>query len=116
MQGDLASNGHAWLMIGHGLTKLGFGEQGQESISYGESLLSISNVTETEEPAELLEGDSDGEGVYNQESSDSMGHDAAEQLENQEYPDEGASIDSIEDNPVMEERSTNVVSTPDYSQ
>ena len=116
VQGDLASNGHAWLMIGHGLTKLGFGEQGQESISYGESLLSTSNVTETEEPAELLEDDSDREGVHNQEPSDSMGHDAAEQLENQEYPDEGASIDSIEDNPVMEERSTNVVSTPDYSQ
>lgn len=115
VQGDLASNGHAWLMIGHGLTKLGFGEQGQESISYGESLLSTSNVTETEEPAELLEDDSDREGVHNQEPSDSMGHDAAEQLENQEYPDEGASIDSIEDNPVMEERSTNVVSTPDYS-
>ena len=48
VQGDLASNGHAWLMIGHGLTKLGFEEQGQESISYGESLLNTSNLAEDE--------------------------------------------------------------------
>ena len=54
VQGDLASNGHAWLMIGHALTKLGFEEQGQESISYGESLLSTSNLTEDEESSEFV--------------------------------------------------------------
>ena len=42
VQVDLASNGHAWLLIGQGLTKLGFEEQGQESITYGElSLIHI---------------------------------------------------------------------------
>ena len=115
VQGDLASNGHAWLMIGHGLTKLGFEEQGQESISYGESLLSTSNLTEDEESSDLHEDVNDGDSVHDQESSDTVEEDVMEQLEDQEWPNEEASTDSVADNLVIEEKSSNVATVSDYS-
>ena len=115
VQGDLASNGHAWLMIGHGLTKLGFEEQGQESISYGESLLSTSNLTEDEESSDLHEDVNDGDSVHDQESSDTVEENVMEQLEDQEWPNEEASTDSVADNLVIEEKSSNVATVSDYS-
>ena len=38
VQEDLAANSAAWILIGQALVKLGFQEQGEESISYGEGL------------------------------------------------------------------------------
>ena len=38
VQEDLAANSAAWILIGQALVKLGFLEQGEDSISYGESL------------------------------------------------------------------------------
>ena len=38
VQEDLAANSAAWILIGQALVKLGFQEQGEESISYGERL------------------------------------------------------------------------------
>ena len=49
---DLATNGHAWLMIGQGLMKLGFDDQGKESISYGESLINANEIEEAADPVE----------------------------------------------------------------
>mgnify|MGYP001176274772 CR=1 FL=1 len=113
VQSDLASNGHAWLLIGHGLTKLGFEEQGQESISYGKSLLITKNATEDEETAQVPDDDSYGERVQNQEPSESMEQDVAERVED---PDDLNEEGSIEDNLIIEESTSNGVSTSDYSQ
>ena len=38
VQQDLAANSAAWILIGQALVKLGFQEQGEESITYGEGL------------------------------------------------------------------------------
>ena len=38
VQEDLAANSAAWILIGQALVKLGFQEQGEESITYGEGL------------------------------------------------------------------------------
>jgi len=115
VQGDLASNGHAWLMVGRGLTKLGFEQQGQESISYGESLLSSSVVTEDEESVEVPEEINDGDSVRVQESSDPTGDGGTEQLDDQELLIEGPSGDYIPDSQVSEEKTTNMVSISDFS-
>jgi tetratricopeptide (TPR) repeat protein len=116
VQDDLASNGHAWIMVGRGLTKLGFEEQGLESISYGESLLSSSEVTENEESADLPEDIGDADSVRDQESSASEGYGGNEQFEDRELLTEGPSIISISDNLILEEESSILASKPDYSQ
>ena len=116
VQVDLASNGHAWLMIGQGLTKLGFEEQGQESITYGESLLGSSNVTEEKESSDLLDIVDEGEGVNGQQSSDTLENDMTVQLEDQELLNAVASSDSVDDDLILDEKSSNKAPLSDYSQ
>ena len=116
VQSDLASNGHAWLMIGRGLKKLGFEEQGQESISYGESLLSISTVTENESSEEALGLDDEGDEVYDLEASDSVKYDMAGQIEDEERINEGALADSVSSDLDTGGESANKLSAGNYSQ
>ena len=47
VQEDLAANSAAWILIGQALVKLGFQEQGEESISYGEGLKPESEYSDT---------------------------------------------------------------------
>jgi len=116
VQSDLASNGHAWIMIGRGLKKLGFEEQGQESISYGESLLSTTIVTENEDSEEALGLDSDGDKVYDQESSDSVEYDISGQLEGEGRVHEEDLVDSVTSDLDSGGKSTNGVPSGNYSQ
>ena len=46
VQEDLAANSAAWILIGQALVKLGFQEQGEESITYGEGLKSESEYSD----------------------------------------------------------------------
>lgn len=115
VQGDLASNGHAWLMIGHGLTKLGFEEQGGESITYGKGLIETSNLVEDDEYEDLPEKVDDVDYAQDLDSSDSLRDDVTDQFENQESAIETASIDITGDNHVIEEESSNGVLSRDYS-
>jgi len=116
VQSDLASNGHAWLMIGRGLKKLGFEEQGQESISYGESLLSISTVTENRGSEEALGIDQDGDEFSDQEPSDSVEYERAGQIEDGERINDGNLAYSVSGDLHVGGQSTNELSAGNYSQ
>jgi len=48
VQEDLAANSAAWILIGQALVKLGFQEQGEESITYGEGLKPESKYSDSE--------------------------------------------------------------------
>ena len=91
--GDLATNGHAWLLIGQGLMKLGFEEQGKESISYGESLINSSKTKETDEPVESSEEGNEGGTIADQATSYTIEPDDDLGLDPEESPPKEASSD-----------------------
>lgn len=57
---DLSTNGDAWILIGRALLELGFSEQGNESISYGQGLKS-SEVRPDADTQELVSSDNVGD-------------------------------------------------------
>ena len=57
---DLSTNGDAWILIGRALLELGFPEQGNESISYGQGLKS-SEVRPDSDTLELVSSDNVGD-------------------------------------------------------
>lgn len=57
---DLSTNGEAWILIGRALLELGFSEQGNESISYGQGLKS-SEVSPDADTQELVSSDNVGD-------------------------------------------------------
>lgn len=57
---DLSTNGDAWILIGRALLELGFPEQGNESISYGQGLKS-SEVRPDSDTQELVSSDNVGD-------------------------------------------------------
>lgn len=57
---DLSTNGEAWILIGRALLELGFSEQGNESISYGQGLKS-SEARPDADTQELVSSDNVGD-------------------------------------------------------
>ena len=116
VQKDLASNGHAWMMIGRGLTKLGFSVQGQESISYGESLLDNIRSTITERSSDTQEYDLDNEQELLKESTDHTEEEfeTADGIQAQEIPEEDF-LDHTEEDLQPEKMVQNNVIKQEYS-
>ena len=76
VQEDLAANSAAWILIGQALVKLGFQEQGEESISYGEGL-----KPESEYSDPIVDGDPLGVSTADTAESDSQHNDLVEETE-----------------------------------
>ena len=76
VQEDLAANSAAWILIGQALVKLGFQEQGEDSISYGEGL-----KPESEYSDPIIDGDPLGVSTADTAESDSQHNDLVEETE-----------------------------------
>ena len=98
---DLATNGHAWLMIGQGLMRLGFEDQGKESISYGESLINANEIEEAADPLEASEEGNEGGMIADQATSYTIETDDDLRLNREEDPPMEAS--SNPDHNIIEE-------------